>query len=188
MENPEPCTRCKKRACNAQKLEFEKPLSCIKCTSNESNSCNKINKETTAIECNRTAIGYKNVCYTYHNGLDISRGCLYEASESIFDTCKTNTSALCSTCNQTDCNRMPISNLNPNPNINITSYILNVSERNASFDRIIQPIEGEHRLNCYRCSGTEECDFMNDSNLEPEPCPIASKHDQCYTFIHNKGG
>lgn len=183
IKNHEHCIRCRKRACNAQKLEFEKPLSCIKCTSNESNNCSIIDKNTTAIECNRTANGYKNVCYTHHMGQTITRGCLYEANDSIFDICKTNTSAVCSTCNQSDCNRKSISI----SNINIITYIPNVSKRNASYERTIRPNEEENRLLCYKCSGTEECDFMKDSNLKPKACLIASKHDQCFTFIHNKG-
>lgn len=178
IKNPEHCIRCKDRACNSQKLEFEKSLSCIKCTPNENNNCNSIDKNTTAIECARTVVGYKNVCYTYHTEQTITRGCLYEASESIFDICKTNTSASCTTCNETDCNRAPI----PPSILNFNDF-----ERSESYDREIRPNEDEKHLHCYQCSGTEGCDSISDFYSTPMPCPISSKYDQCFTFIQHKG-
>lgn len=180
MKNSEHCIRCKDRACNEQKLEYEKPLSCIKCTPSENNNCNIIDKNTIAVECTRTVIGYKNVCYTHHTEQTITRGCLYEASESIFDICKTNSSALCTTCDQTDCNRAPITNT--------TTPTVTVPEKNASDDRIVQLInDEEHQLHCYQCNGTKECDSISDFYSKPMPCPISSKYDQCYTFIQHKG-
>lgn len=182
MKDPEHCTRCKDRACNAQKLEFEKPLSCIKCIPDELHNCNIIDKNTTAIACARTVVGYKNFCYTHHTEQTVTRGCLYEATDSIFGVCKTNTSALCTICNQTDCNRAPITNAT------VTSLNTIAPEKNTSYDRVILPVlpnENENRLHCYQCNGTKECDFIGNS--EPLPCPISSKYDQCFTFIQHKG-
>lgn len=183
LKDPEHCTRCKERACNAQKLEFEKPLSCIKCTPNESNNCNNIDKNTTAVECAKTVIGYKNFCYTHHNGQTVTRGCLYEASDSMFNTCKTNTSASCKICNETDCNRAPITNKTiPTTNLNFV-----ISERDKSHQRVIQPTKEESHLHCYTCNGTEECNFTNKFFWRPTPCGISSKYDRCFTFIQHKG-
>lgn len=186
IANPDQCVRCKERACNAQKLEYEKPLSCIKCTPNENDNCNNIDKNTTAIECAKTVIGYKNYCYTHHNEQSVTRGCLYEASDSIFDTCKTNTSASCTICNQTDCNRAPITNgttpTTPSNNSNVTT-----SDRGKSHHRVTPTNKEENHLHCHHCNGTEECDFEGAFLGKPTPCGISSKYDRCFTFIQSKG-
>lgn len=187
MKNIEHCIRCKERACNAKQLEFEKPLSCIKCTPSETNTCNIIDKNASAIECDRTAIGYKNVCYTYQTGQTAMRGCLYEASDTIFDICKTNSSLLCSTCDQSDCNRSPITN------VTIASFILNahISERKSFYDQAIRLHKAENHLHCFQCNGTDECDLMSlnsdDFSIKPEPCSISSKYDQCFTYMQHEG-
>lgn len=183
MNNPEQCMRCKDRACNSQGLEFENPLSCIKCTPNENDNCNNIDKNTTAIECTKTVKGYKNYCYTHHNEQKTTRGCLYEASDPMFDTCKTNTSASCTICNANDCNRAPITNATiPSNGLNIS-----IPGRGKSHHRVSPPSEAENRLHCYHCNGTEECDFMDKFFWRPTPCGISSKFDRCFTFIQAKG-
>lgn len=183
MANLEHCIRCKDRACNSQKLEFEKPLACVQCTPNENDNCKVIDKNTTAIKCAPTVIGYKNYCYTYHKEQTVTRGCLYEASDSIFDTCKTNTSASCTICNQTDCNRAPITNAT----IPLNNLNFNNSERGKSHSQVTRPKKGENRLHCYRCNGTEECDLKESFFWRPTPCGIPSKYDRCFTFIQHKG-
>lgn len=183
-QNDEQCIRCQHRACNSHQLEFEKPLSCIKCIPSETENCAIIDKNVTAIACDRTTIGYKNSCYTYQTGQYVARGCLYEANGPIFDICNKNNTSLCSMCEQSDCNREPAKNITFSPLI-LHDFIF---KHKMTYDELI-PLRGEeNRLHCYQCDGTDECTFMNKTNvMKPKPCPIASKYDQCYTFIQQKG-
>lgn len=95
-------------------MEFEEKLSCIKCNPDENTDCIVVDEHTNATECTPTTIGYNNTCYTYQNGSSSVRGCLYEASELIFNECKLELAA-CISCNQSDCNRTPLEDLMPNP-------------------------------------------------------------------------
>lgn len=179
IKNNMQCIRCKNRACNSHQLEFEKPLSCIKCTPNE--NCNIIDKNVTGMACNRTTIGYKNSCYTHQIGSHVTRGCLYEANDQIFDICQKNQTDFCALCDQADCNREPAKNAT------IPPLILNdfVFESDALYDEVIPLRAKENRLHCYQCNGTDECDFISKPNsVKPNACPISSTYDQCYTFIH----
>lgn len=47
-----------------------------------------------------------------------------------------------------------------------------------------------NRLQCYQCSGEDECNLMPSNKmdvpvvpLEIQPCNVLSEHDQCYTYI-----
>lgn len=108
LEHYAQCNRCKKRACNANPVEFEKKLSCIKCIPGENSNCNNIDDDVNAIKCIQTTLGYINKCYTFHKENVSYRGCLYEASEEIFDECNNSNSSACLTCNESNCNRDPV--------------------------------------------------------------------------------
>lgn len=182
MKNMEHCERCKQRACNGEGLKFENPLSCVKCMPSDKDNCRTIDNSTAAVECARTASGYKNACYTYQDGQSATRGCLYEAPDSIFDICKANSSTLCSICNQTNCNR------GPTKTVNATSYILNaiISQQKPLYDQQIH-VNGENKpLHCFKCSGTEECNYIS-ADSKPTKCPLSVEYDECFTFMHHKG-
>lgn len=108
LKNEKQCQRCSKRACNANLLEFEKKLSCIKCTPDENSNCNVVEDTTSATECAPTALGYKNRCYTHSVDGISYRDCLYEASTEIFEECSKQKSKKCSTCDEDGCNNTPI--------------------------------------------------------------------------------
>lgn len=45
-----------------------------------------------------------------------------------------------------------------------------------------------NRLQCYVCSGEDECDFMTSpstevKSLQSQPCRVYSKFDQCYAYF-----
>lgn len=200
LQNVAQCKKCSKRACNAQPLEFEEKISCIKCTPSEDNDCKTIDQNTTAIECDRTTRGYKNACYIYQNGSAPIRGCLYEASDIIFNECLDYYSEACFTCNQSDCNRAPIND----DAIEYNSLYITRAVKNTPFqgcstpdcnnaepklvNRSAKSIQNsDKRLECYRCDGNEDCDFMSSTptqyHLKPEQCEISTEYDQCYTYI-----
>lgn len=39
------------------------------------------------------------------------------------------------------------------------------------------------RLQCYQCSGGENCAVVQSSTIQSQPCSIFSKLDQCYSYI-----
>ncbi|XP_031624828.1 calponin homology and LIM domain-containing protein-like [Contarinia nasturtii] len=98
------CHRCSNRACNANSLELEEKLSCIKCTPDGNSNCNILEDFTEAVECARTALGYKNRCYTHSKDGISHRGCLYEANTDIFKECSDENSERCFTCAEEGCN------------------------------------------------------------------------------------
>lgn len=108
LKNNAQCTKCAKRACNEKSVQFEKKLSCVKCTPDKNNDCNVIEENTKATECTPTTLGYANGCYVYQKGNVSHRGCLYEATDKIFGECSKKSSKACSVCNKSDCNRQPI--------------------------------------------------------------------------------
>lgn len=196
MQHIEQCKKCSKRACNSQSLEFEKNISCVKCTPDKKTNCNTVDKDITAIECAQTTVGYKNACYIYQNDSVTIRGCLFEAPDIIFKECLDYYSAACSTCNQSDCNRASVEN----ETIGLNSLYIPRAIKNTSFQGCSTPecyndkIKStgpqttnsiqykDKRLECYRCDGNEECDLI-DSTLKPERCTVSLEYDQCYTYI-----
>lgn len=43
-----------------------------------------------------------------------------------------------------------------------------------------------NRLQCYRCNGNDECNFMESTNvnsLVPMPCGRISEPEQCFTYL-----
>lgn len=125
VENPEQCSTCSGRACNAHKLKFEEKISCVKCTPDENGNCNVIDEGVEATECALTAAGYKNECFHYKKG-DVSyRGCLFESADEIFNECIKSGSEKCSTCNEPNCNREPVTN----PNLRLNPLQLEQEEK-----------------------------------------------------------
>lgn len=174
-ENVAQCMKCSKRACNSQPIEFEKNLSCIKCTPDK-NKCNTVSEDTKAVGCTPTTIGYKDACFIYQKGNDAIRGCLYEASNTIFNECMKSYSSDCFMCNETDCNRKPV--------ISNTFKFDSMLESEDLSAKSIQVLRKDaiKPLKCYRC---DDCDFMGStkSEMDPEECPISSEYDQCFTYI-----
>lgn len=180
----EQCHRCSKRACNTHKVEFEPKLSCIKCTPDDKNNCGVIPEGTKAIECAPITLGYKNACYIYQNGSAFTRGCI---SDSTHNECNSPSNPSCVTCNQSDCNR------NAMPNINTISLLqLNVKmpeKRIISLQKSGRTEKNKSkRLKCYQCNGDDGCDLMDSKpSHEPKECTIESEYDQCFTYIQHDG-
>lgn len=180
-KNDAQCMKCSKRACNSQPVKFEKNLSCIKCTPDK-NKCNNVSEETKAVECSPTTIGYKDACYIYQKGNDAIRGCLYEASDTIFNKCIKSYSSNCFMCNETDCNRKPIvSDTFRFDSMPIESIEYESFDQNAKSIELLKK-DAIKPLKCYRC---DDCDFMDSTKRgeEPEKCDILSEYDKCFTYI-----
>lgn len=187
IENDAQCSKCAKRACNSQSVEFENPISCIKCSSDNDTNCSIVHENTTAVECARTTIGYGNVCFIHKHDNVITRGCLYEASNRIFEDCKMSLNSVCSTCNQSDCNRTPVNNT-----FKVVSMQFEKTIQKHQPEMIHQIDESngyrDKPLKCFRCDGNEDCNLMHSSmksQMEPQECPLSSEYDQCFTYIDN---
>lgn len=167
IQNYAQCNFCKNRACNSNHVEFEEKISCVKCTPDENSNCNVIDETATATECAQTAVGYKDMCYTLQKGGVSHRGCLYEAPNEIFVECENPFSEACVTCNQTNCNRIPIVNedLELNP-----------------FHQVVREDF------CYKCDSSVDPNCINQlNNSMIEKCDSTGEGLGCYHMITEAG-
>ncbi|XP_031624827.1 uncharacterized protein LOC116341726 [Contarinia nasturtii] len=131
------CHTCSGRACNSNLLKFETAISCVKCNPDASSDCNLIDENIEAAECAATTFGYKNACYIYKSDGIVQRGCLYEASDDIFNECNNEFVNKCLLCNHNNCNRMPIINSNTIATKNERNYT-SESESNIQYETCIE--------------------------------------------------
>lgn len=155
-DNYAQCKRCKKRACNSNRVEFEEKISCVKCTPDKNSNCNVVDDSAKAKECAPTTIGYKDMCYTFQKGGVSHRGCLYEAPTDIFVECKNPFSEACLTCNKTNCNRKAY----VNEELTLTPYHYEVVQENGE-SKLVQCDD----LNCKNLSPWQRFCYKCDSNV-----------------------
>lgn len=105
LQNDHRCRKCNQRGCNNDLIQWEKPMSCIKCTSTEDTDCEKSPELLSANECAPTAAGYENKCYTRVVNQTVERGCFYEASAEAKKECDDSADESCSTCTEPGCNQ-----------------------------------------------------------------------------------
>lgn len=125
----------------------------MKCDPKPNTDCIIVAEDTNATECVPTTIGYNNTCYTYQNGSSSVRGCLYEASELIFDECKLELAA-CITCNQSDCNRVPIED---------QPDAIHINDGKITENDIPYEFRSKNKRMFRMCSTT----LCNDKNIKP---------------------
>lgn len=169
------------------KLEFEKTLSCVKCSPDENNNCNVIDNETNGTECAPTTVGYKDACYHHNIGGISTRGCLYEASNDIFNECSKDNSEKCATCTEPDCNRKPA----VNENLYVNPLSSANSEPNGQSSRSSLRPSFAYRY-CYKCDSSKDPNCVNNlvtgtTVVMTELCNLdGEEHLGCYHMITGK--